>query len=119
VSRILLADDDDDVVVLVRFKLEQEGHEVVAVGDGQDALDAAAEGPFDLAIVDVMMPLVDGFEVTRRLVASDPAPRVLLLTAKGREADVETGFDAGADDYLVKPFSPRELVRRVERLLRA
>ena len=118
-ARILLDDDDDDVVVLVRFKLEQEGHAVVAVGDGEAALSAHAEAPVDLAIVDVMMPRLDGFEVTRRLATTPAPPRVLLLTARGREADVETGFDAGADDYLVKPFSPRELVRRVERLLRA
>jgi two-component system response regulator MtrA len=116
VSRVLVADDDPDIRELVRFKLEQAGHDVVAVADGDAAVAAATDGePFDLAILDVMMPRRSGLEVCEVLRA-DEATRglpVLLLTAKAQERDVEQGFAVGADDYIVKPFSPRELMSRV------
>lgn len=118
-ARILLAEDDPDIAMLVQFKLEQAGHEVEHAADGRAAIEAYEANPADLAVLDVMMPRVDGLEVTRILAGKDPRPRILVLTAKGREDDVEAGFDAGADDYLTKPFSPRELASRVERLLRA
>ena len=117
-ARILLAEDDPDIAMLVSFKLEQAGHTVVQAEDGRAALDAYDAEPVDLAVLDVMMPRIDGFEVARILAAKDPRPRILMLTARGREDDIEAGFDAGADDYLTKPFSPRELASRVERLLR-
>jgi len=114
--RVLVADDDPDIRELVRFKLEQVGHEVTAVGDGDAALEAIrADGPFALVLLDVTMPRRTGIEVCETL-RRDPAMRsvpVLLLTAKAQEADVERGFAAGADDYIVKPFSPRELSSRV------
>jgi two-component system, OmpR family, response regulator MtrA len=118
--RVLVADDDPDIRELVRYKLEQGGHEVTAVGDGDAALAAArANGPFALILLDVMMPRRSGIEVCEAL-RSDPATRavpILLLTAKAQEADVERGFAAGADDYIVKPFSPRELSSRVNAAL--
>src|SRR5262245_41656408 len=114
--RVLIADDDPDIRELVQFTLEQAGHHVTSVGDGDTALAAArANGPFDLILLDVMMPRRTGIEVCEAL-RSDPAMRtvpILLLTAKAQEADVERGFAAGADDYIVKPFSPRELSSRV------
>jgi DNA-binding response OmpR family regulator len=118
--RVLVADDDCDIRELVRFKLEQAGHEVTTVADGNAALAVArVEGPFALILLDVMMPGSTGIEVCEAL-RSDPATRtvpILLLTAKAQEADVERGFAAGADDYIVKPFSPRELSNRVSAAL--
>jgi len=119
VARILVADDDIDIRELVEFKLSTLGHDVVAVSDGGAAIDACqAERP-DLAVLDVMMPGVSGLDAIRAIRA-DPALAdlpIMLLTARAQEADVETGFDSGADDYITKPFSPRELASRVEALL--
>jgi two-component system, OmpR family, response regulator MtrA len=119
VARILVADDDVDIRELVEFKLSTLGHDVVAVGDGAAAIDACqAERP-DLAVLDVMMPGVSGLDAIRAIRA-DPALAdlpVILLTARAQESDVETGFDSGADDYITKPFSPRELASRVQALL--
>src|SRR5688500_14969951 len=118
--RVLVADDDPDIRELVRFKLEQSGHEVTTVSDGDAALAAVrAEGPYALILLDVMMPRRSGIEVCEAL-RSDPATRsvpILLLTAAAQEADVDRGFAAGADDYIVKPFSPRELSSRVNAAL--
>ena len=118
-ARILVADDDVDIRELVEFKLSTLGHDVVAVGDGAAAIDACqAERP-DLAVLDVMMPGVSGLDAIRAIRA-DPALAdlpVILLTARAQESDVETGFDSGADDYITKPFSPRELASRVQALL--
>src|SRR5262249_5928464 len=115
-TRVLVADDDPDIRELGRFRLEQGGHEVTTVADGDAALASApANGPYALILLDVMMPRRTGIEVCEALRA-DPAMRsvpILLLTAKAQEADVERGFAAGADDYIVKPFSPRELSSRV------
>jgi two-component system response regulator MtrA len=119
VARILVADDDVDIRELVEFKLSTLGHDVVAVADGAAAIDACrAERP-DLAVLDVMMPGVSGLDAIRAIRA-DPALAdlpVILLTARAQESDVETGFDSGADDYITKPFSPRELASRIETLL--
>jgi DNA-binding response OmpR family regulator len=118
--RVLVADDDPDIRELVRFKLEQGGHNVTTVGDGEAAIAAVrADGPFDLVLLDVMMPRRTGVEVCEAL-RGDAATRsipILMLTAKAQEADVERGFAAGADDYIVKPFSPRELSSRVNAAL--
>jgi DNA-binding response OmpR family regulator len=119
VARILVADDDVDIRELVEFKLSTLGHDVVAVADGAAAIEACrAERP-DLAVLDVMMPGVSGLDAIRAIRA-DPALAdlpVILLTARAQESDVETGFDSGADDYITKPFSPRELASRVQALL--
>ncbi len=118
-ARILVADDDVDIRELVEFKLSTMGHEIVAVGDGAAAVDACREQKPDLAVLDVMMPGVSGLDAIReiRADASLSDLPVILLTARAQESDVETGFDSGADDYITKPFSPRELASRVEALL--
>jgi DNA-binding response OmpR family regulator len=115
----LIADDDLDIRDLVAFKLEQAGYEVIAVDNGAAALSAARETPPDLAVLDVMMPGLSGIDVCRELHASPStaALPVILLTARAQEGDVAVGFGAGADDYVVKPFSPRELLSRVEAVL--
>ena len=118
-ARILVADDDVDIRELVEFKLSTMGHDIVAVSDGAAAIDACRQERPDLAILDVMMPGVSGLEAVRAI-RSDPALAdlpVILLTARAQESDVETGFDSGADDYVTKPFSPRELGSRVQALL--
>ena len=118
-TAILIADDDADIRDLVAFKLEQAGFDVTAVDNGLSALAAANEAPPDLVVLDVMMPGLSGIDVCRAL-RGDPRTAglpVILLTARAQEGDVEVGFGAGADDYVVKPFSPRELVSRVEAVL--
>jgi DNA-binding response OmpR family regulator len=118
-TAILVADDDMDIRDLVAFKLEQAGYDVVAVDNGLAALTAATENPPDLVVLDVMMPGMSGIDVCRqlRLDQGTKALPIILLTARAQEGDVEVGFGAGADDYIVKPFSPRELVSRVEAVL--
>jgi DNA-binding response OmpR family regulator len=118
-STILVADDDRDIRELVVFKLKQAGHRVLATDDGVKALDQVrAERP-DLVILDVMMPGLSGVDVTRELRADDELASIgiILLTARAQEGDVQAGFSVGADDYVVKPFSPRELMSRVTALL--
>ncbi len=118
-ARILVADDDVDIRELVEFKLSTLGHEIVAVADGAAAIDACKAQRPDLAVLDVMMPGVSGLDAIR-VIRADPALAdlpVILLTARAQESDVETGFDSGADDYITKPFSPRELASRVQALL--
>lgn len=116
---ILVADDDRDIRDLVVFKLEQCGYSVIEAEDGASALAAARAHRPDLCVLDVMMPGLSGVEVTREIRRDQDCNgvKVILLTARAQEADVETGFSVGADDYVVKPFSPRELVRRVQAVL--
>ncbi|GAA1561505.1 response regulator transcription factor [Dactylosporangium cerinum] len=118
-TAILVADDDMDIRDLVAFKLEQAGYDVVAVDNGLAALTEATQNPPDLVVLDVMMPGMSGIDVCRQLRqdAGTKALPIILLTARAQEGDVEVGFGAGADDYIVKPFSPRELVSRVEAVL--
>ena len=116
---VLVADDDADIRDLVAFKLEQAGFEVIAVEDGQTALDQARGRQPTLAVLDVSMPGLSGIDVCRML-RSEPATAgmlIIMLTARVQEQDVEGGFSAGADDYVTKPFSPRELVSRIQSLL--
>jgi DNA-binding response OmpR family regulator len=116
---VLVADDDPDILALVGFRLERAGYEVLAARDGEEALTLALERQPDLAILDVMMPKLDGYEVTQRLrdnAATNGMP-VILLTARVQEADITRGFEAGADDYIKKPFSPQELRARVQAIL--
>jgi DNA-binding response OmpR family regulator len=116
---VLVADDDPDILDLVTFRLDRAGYEVMQARDGQEALEAALERTPDLCVLDVMMPRLDGYEVTRRLreeTATKAVP-IILLTARAQEADVQRGFESGATDYVKKPFSPQELRARVEALL--
>lgn len=116
---VLAADDDAVVLALVVYRLEHSGYRVVTAHDGEEALRVAiAERP-DIAVIDVMMPKIDGYELTRALRAHDSTRNLLiiLLTARVQDVDVSRGFDAGADDYLRKPFSPEELRSRVQGLL--
>jgi two-component system, OmpR family, response regulator MtrA len=118
-ARILVADDDVDIRELVEFKLSTLGHDIVAVSDGAAAIDACQQQRPDLAVLDVMMPGMSGLDAVR-VIRSDPSLSdlpVILLTARAQESDVESGFDSGADDYITKPFSPRELATRVQALL--
>jgi len=119
VARIVVADDDTDIRDLVALKLRSMGHEVTVAGDGGAAVEACRDHRPDLVLLDVMMPGVSGLEAVRTIRA-DPQLAdvpVILLTARALEADVTSGFDSGADDYVTKPFSPRELAARVEHLL--
>lgn len=114
--RILVVDDDPYIRKLIGIHLKKEGYEALFASDGVEALEIAEEGDLDLAIVDVMMPRMDGISLTKRLVNQEIP--VLMLTAKMALEDKEKGFLAGADDYLVKPFEPKELLFRVRAILR-
>jgi two-component system, OmpR family, response regulator MtrA len=118
-TKIVVADDDPDVRDLVQFKLEQSGIEVVSVKDGGAALEACQRGAPDLVLLDVMMPGMSGLDVCRTLrqATETSTVPVILLTARAQESDIAQGFEAGADDYVVKPFSPRELSSRVQAVL--
>jgi DNA-binding response OmpR family regulator len=116
-ARILVAEDDPKQANLVRIYLEREGHAVLLVGDGRAALEQCRARRPDLVVLDVMMPVVDGLDVCRILRAESAIP-ILLLTARSTEDDILLGLDIGADDYLTKPYSPRELTARVRALLR-
>jgi DNA-binding response OmpR family regulator len=116
---ILVADDEEDLRELVTYRLTRSGYRVIGAGDGQEALELAAERTPDLMVLDVMMPKLDGYELTRR-VRAEAALRsipVILLTARSQESDIDRGFEVGADDYLKKPFNPDELVARVRAVL--
>jgi two-component system phosphate regulon response regulator PhoB len=119
VSTILLVEDDPDIRHLVGYKLTRAGLEVVEAADGIGALDAARRHPPDLVILDVRMPRMSGLEVCRALRAGplDPEVPIIMLTARARPQDLEQAFAAGATDYVVKPFSPRVLLERVESAL--
>ncbi|MFE4051878.1 response regulator transcription factor [Streptomyces sp. YIM B13518] len=116
-ARILVAEDDEKQARLVRIYLEREGNAVQVVGDGRAALEKARSVKPDLIVLDVMLPLVDGLDVCRILRTESDVP-ILLLTARTTEEDMLLGLDLGADDYLTKPYSPRELTARVRALLR-
>ena len=116
-QRVLVVDDDPTVSDVVARYLEHADYEVRVVADGRLALEVAAADPPDLVVLDLMLPGLDGLEVFRRLRASAPVP-VVMLTALGDESDRLVGLELGADDYVTKPFSPRELVLRVQSVLR-
>ncbi|MQS15448.1 response regulator transcription factor [Streptomyces kaniharaensis] len=119
-AHVLVADDDTDIRDLVVYKLTRTGHQVTAVEDGLAALTAAHDDDtVDLVLLDIRMPKMSGLDVCRALRA-EPGTQslpVILLTARSQEGDIETGFAAGADDYITKPFSPRELSSRVQAVL--
>jgi DNA-binding response OmpR family regulator len=115
--RILLVDDEQPIQTLLSFPLQKDGYEVVRANDGREALQRFGEGPFDLVVLDVMMPKMDGLEVCRRLRARSTVP-IIMLTAKAEEIDKVLGLEIGADDYITKPFSLREFRSRVRAALR-
>lgn len=115
--RILVVDDDPTVADVVTRYLRREGYVVECVDDGRRALDEATAHPPDLIVLDLMLPGLDGLEVCRRIRESAPVP-IIMLTARGDEVDRVLGLELGADDYLTKPFSPRELTARVRSVLR-
>jgi DNA-binding response OmpR family regulator len=116
-SRILLVDDEAAIQTLLSYPLRKDGYEVVQASDGQEALARFAESTFDLVVLDVMMPRLDGLETCRRLRATSTVP-IIMLTAKAEEIDKVVGLELGADDYITKPFSMREFRSRVKAALR-
>jgi two-component system, OmpR family, alkaline phosphatase synthesis response regulator PhoP len=115
---ILLVDDEPNIVSLARMYLEKDGYQITAVGDGNAALDAVSRHKPALMVLDIMLPGMDGLEVCRRLRANDDPVHILMLTARDDDIDKILGLEMGADDYLTKPFNPRELVARVKAILR-
>src|SRR5215217_1352456 len=115
--RILLVDDEHSVQKLLAYPLRKEGYEVVSALDGREALDRLRDGAFDLVVLDVMLPRIDGFDVCRQIRARSTVP-IIMLTAKTEEIDKVLGLELGADDYITKPFSVREFRSRVKAVLR-
>lgn len=119
-EEILVVEDEESILELVTFNLTKEGYQVDGVTTGEKALDSARTGSPDLIVLDLMLPGVDGLEVCRRL-KNDPRTEqipIVMLTAKSEEADIVTGLELGADDYVTKPFSPRVLLARIRAVLR-
>ena len=117
---VLVADDDPDILTLVSFRLEKAGYEVITATDGKEALGLAIDRRPDIAVLDVRMPKLNGYEVTSQLRENPVTSRtpILLLSASVHETSVAKGFDAGADDYLKKPFVPQELLARIDAILK-
>jgi two-component system, OmpR family, alkaline phosphatase synthesis response regulator PhoP len=115
---ILLVDDEVNIVQLTRMYLEREGYKVQSVGDGLEAIQKIEKIHPDLVVLDVMLPGLDGFEVCKRVRGSNNSVPIMMLTARDEDIDKILGLELGADDYLTKPFNPRELVARVKAILR-
>ena len=120
-TKILIADDEPNILISLEFLMKREGYEVLLAHDGQEALDLLRREHPRLLLLDVMMPNKTGFEVCQEVRGDDaiPATLILILTAKGRETDVVKGLALGADAYMTKPFSTRELVQKVKGMLEA
>lgn len=118
-AHILVAEDESDILLLIRRKLESAGYKVTGVANGLDVLPLTLQTRPDLVLLDIMLPGREGIDVCRDIKTQlgPQAPPVLLISARGQQFDVEAGFEAGADDYLIKPFSPRLLLERIERFL--
>src|SRR5262245_32167019 len=116
-SAILLVDDEESIQTLLTYPLERDGYKVVQARDGEEALRLFGEETFDLVVLDIMLPRIDGLEGCRRLRASSSVP-IIMLTARDDELDTVLGLELGADDYITKPFSIREFRSRVRALLR-
>jgi two-component system alkaline phosphatase synthesis response regulator PhoP len=119
-QKVLVVDDEEDILELLKFNLSREGYQVTCATSGEQALRLVRSEKPDLVVLDLMLPGIDGLEVTRRL-KNDPDTKnlpIIMLTAKGEEADIVTGLELGADDYITKPFSPRILLARVRAVLR-
>ena len=116
-QKILVVDDERNIIELCTLYLERDGYQVLSAADGQRALDVFEKEAPDLVVLDLMLPVVDGFEVCRRIRAGSHTP-VIMLTARDDDVDKIVGLEIGADDYMTKPFNPRELVARVKAILR-
>lgn len=118
-AKILVAEDERDIRDLITFTLQYAGHEVIAASNGAEAIEVARAEKPDLIIVDVRMPLMTGYEACRVLKQAGPTRHipVVFLSAKGQEQEVQSGLEAGATDYILKPFSPENLARRIEEIL--
>ncbi len=119
-ERILVVDDEQDILELIRYNLSREGYQIEAVKSGEEAIKIARDRHPDLIILDLMLPGIDGLDVCRLLKNESRTADIpiIMLTAKGEDSDVVTGLELGADDYMVKPFSPKELIARVRTILR-
>ena len=118
-QKILVADDEPNIVISIEYLMKREGYTVLVARDGQEALDMIARDRPDLVLLDVMMPKKSGFEVCQAVRASEElqSTKILMLTAKGRDTDLAKGLALGADAYMTKPFSTRELVQKVAEML--
>jgi DNA-binding response OmpR family regulator len=117
VARVLIVDDEPDILLMLRVNLETQGYETAIAADGETALSRMDEDSFDVMLLDVMMPVMDGWGVLENLSRLPDAPRVIVVSAKSSERDVARALDAGALDYMTKPFSPNELSTVVEGVL--
>jgi DNA-binding response OmpR family regulator len=119
-EKIVIIEDESDILEVIEYNLKREGYEVLTSQDGEEGLEQIGRSAPDLVVLDLMLPNIDGIEICRRL-KSDPVTRsipVIIVTAKGEESDIVLGLGVGADDYVTKPFSPKELVARVKAVLR-
>lgn len=117
--KILIVDDEPDILLMLRVNLEAEGFVTLLAGDGETALRRIVEERPDVVLLDVMMPVIDGWGVLERLALMDPRPRVILLTAKSSDRDLSKARELGADEYITKPFDPDMLLRTIESVMRA
>lgn len=117
-KKILVVDDEPAIVTLLQYNLEKEHYAVTTAGDGDTALSLALQQSFDFIILDLMLPGLDGLEVTKKIRAADNKTPIMILTAKDSETDKIVGLELGADDYVTKPFSPREIVARIKAIER-
>jgi phosphate regulon transcriptional regulator PhoB len=119
-EKILIVEDEKDIVKMLEYNLQKEGFKILSARDGEDALDTANKEQPDLVILDLMLPGMDGLEVCKALKGGAKTARIpiIMLTAKAQESDKVIGLELGADDYMIKPFSPRELVARIKAVLR-
>jgi len=118
-GKILVVDDEINITQILEFSIGAEGYEVIAAQNGEEAIDKARREQPDLIILDIMMPIIDGYEACRILKANPLTKNipVILLTAKGRDIDKRLGYEVGATDYIIKPFSPNKLIDRIHKLL--
>ncbi|HET7318950.1 MAG TPA: response regulator, partial [Nitrospirota bacterium] len=119
-NKILIVDDEPDIVELVTYNLKKDGFRVATASDGEEALHKIRKDKFDLVVLDLMLPGIQGVEICR-IIRNDPKTAgtpIIMLTAKGEEVDRVIGLESGADDYMTKPFSPRELIARIKAVLR-
>jgi DNA-binding response OmpR family regulator len=117
--KVLVVDDEENIIQILEFSIAAEGYEVVTASNGEEAIEKARKEQPNLIILDIMMPKVDGYEACR-VIKSNPLTKkipVILLTAKGREIDKRLGFEVGAADYIVKPFSPSKLIEKINEYL--